>query len=343
MSRPKIPAIKPAVAWLIEKMPEIVATRYQDKREVGHTGWALLAYLADRSNTGTGTVWMTLDTMTRETSIEKTHRDRLLAAFRSMGWLVEVGRERPEGARGGTGTPVYVLALVPALADLHRATVAASEAITAEARAAGERLTSASRSRHTPTRGDEKSENANVSGANRENVNPYPYPYPDATDAPTGELGQVVPMSQGAGEWGTIHDQVLAGCLAALPMDGAKNPEAWRTHHRKKLRGDIIPTVLGNTRNPGPDQVPDLVVRCLAAAGFSERAPSAPQVAPNGRGGAALTQVAGMARTPTFGDDAIRDYIGDQDSTEHADLVAEVRRHRPTFTLGEEPGERATG
>lgn len=343
MAKRVLAASKPAVAWIIERTAPLAATTLPGTdREVGPNGVLFLVHLADASNTGTGEVWRTVPTWMRETGYGRTTVTRLLAGFQDLGWLHKVGT-RSTGDRGGRGTPVYVLALVPDLADLYAAHVASRDEVTAQAQENAQRFpTSAQRPPIVPRGGRSETENVNNDGANRENVNPYPYPYPDATDAPTGELAPVVPMSQGGGEWGTIHDQVLAGCLAALPMDGVKSPEGWRAHHRKKLRSDIIPTVLANTRNPGPDQVPDLVARCLAAA-FPERPPRASQGAPNARGGAALTQVAGMARTPTFGDDVIRDYIRDQDTAEHADLVAEVRRHRPTFTLGEEPGERATG
>jgi hypothetical protein len=115
-------------------------------------------------------------------------------------------------------------------------------------------------------------------------------------------------------------------------MGQARDPDAYRAHFRKKFREDVIPGVLDNRRNVTPDQVPDLVATCLAQAfpGHAPRDTSPATPAPDPGTAAALAQVAGMARTQTFSDDVIADYIADHPAI-RAQLVAEARRHRPAF------------
>jgi len=188
VARPAHAASKPAVAWVLERIPELAGTTYQDgakSREIELAGVLFLTYLADRSNTGNGRVWMTLATMSRETGLSGSHRDRLLRAFRSLGWLRQVGTTR-ENERG-RGTPVYVLDLVPSLRALDEAYVARQAelvtppgGISRPSPATDGAIYPPIVPPKSPPGGCENGENVNVSGANRENETLYPYP--NATD-----------------------------------------------------------------------------------------------------------------------------------------------------------------
>jgi len=329
VARPAHAASKPAVAWVLERIPELAGTTYQDgakSREIELAGVLFLTYLADRSNTGNGRVWMTLATMSRETGLSGSHRDRLLRAFRSLGWLRQVGTTR-ENERG-RGTPVYVLDLVPSLRALDEAYVARQAelvtppgGISRPSPATDGAIYPPIVPPKSPPGGCENGENVNVSGANRENVNLYPYP--NATDV-TPEPPAVPPRTS-VGEKTSLYHLVLHRVLDLEPQDAPERIKGARRTYLENIYAPILRELVA-PHLEHPDTwddtlASDLAHQALAERGLREAAPKRADI---------RDQVARAAKGEMSDTDLSR-LIGTPEGCS-PELLAVAQEHRPGFT-----------